>query len=184
MLGRLLGENIKIESELETDLGNITKADQGQIEQVIINLAVNARDAMPHGGRLAILTANVNLDEDYARSHPPQPAGRYVLLSVSDTGIGMDAATQAHIFEPFFTTKEQGGKGTGLGLSTIYGVNPPERWPYLGLQRTRIGDYLSKFTCLVPMKLHVVRNQPPVRLLRFAVRKRSCLWRTKNHSAS
>jgi len=120
MLGRLLGENIKIESELETDLGNI-KADQGQIEQVIINLAVNARDAMPHGGRLAILTANVNLDEDYARSHPPQPAGRYVLLSVSDTGIGMDEATQAHIFEPFFTTKEQ-GKGTGLGLSTIYGV--------------------------------------------------------------
>jgi PAS domain S-box-containing protein len=107
MLGRLIGENIDLESALEPDLGN-TKADQGQIEQVIMNLAVNARDAMPHGGRLTILTANVNLDEDYACSHPPQPSGRYVLLSVSDTGIGMDAATQAHIFDPFFTTKEQG----------------------------------------------------------------------------
>jgi two-component system cell cycle sensor histidine kinase/response regulator CckA len=120
MLGRLLGENIDIESALESDLGNI-KADQGQIEQVIMNLAVNARDAMPNGGRLTISTANVDLDADHARSHPPQPSGRYVLLSVSDTGIGMDAATQAHIFEPFFTTKEQ-GKGTGLGLSTVYGV--------------------------------------------------------------
>jgi len=119
MLPPLLGEDIQLRTSLAPALG-LVKADQGQIEQVIMNLAVNARDAMPGGGRLTIETRNSHLDEEFVMRHRPTIPGEYVMLIVSDTGSGMDAQTQAHIFEPFFTTKEQ-GRGTGLGLATVYG---------------------------------------------------------------
>ncbi|MGA8766669.1 MAG: ATP-binding protein, partial [Candidatus Acidiferrales bacterium] len=120
MLRRLIGENIELRVVLDPELGR-ARADQGQIEQIIVNLAVNARDAMPRGGILTIETANIEADDSYVREHPPMSAGSFILLSVTDTGVGMDRETQAHIFEPFFTTKER-GKGTGLGLATVYGV--------------------------------------------------------------
>jgi PAS domain S-box-containing protein len=120
MLGRLIGEDIRLKSVLDADLGKIS-ADPSQVEQVLMNLAINARDAMPKGGQIVVKTANVQIDEAYARQHPFTALGHYVLLTVSDTGTGMSLETQSHIFEPFFSTKPP-GHGTGLGLSTVFGI--------------------------------------------------------------
>jgi len=121
MLKRLIGEDVELKTQLDPDLARI-KADESQIEQAILNLAVNARDAMPEGGKLILATSNFYMDEKFVRRYPfPVQVGNYVLFAVSDSGVGMDAATQARIFEPFFTTKEK-GKGTGLGLSMVYGI--------------------------------------------------------------
>jgi two-component system, cell cycle sensor histidine kinase and response regulator CckA len=120
MLRRLIGADIELTTRLDSQLGRV-RADQSQIEQVIVNLAVNARDAMPGGGSMVIETSNICVDEILARGLPFLRPGPHILLTVSDTGVGMDLATQRHIFEPFFTTKAP-GKGTGLGLATVYGV--------------------------------------------------------------
>jgi hypothetical protein len=120
MLRQLIGENIRLEVNLHSEVGCI-RVDPGQMEQILVNLAANARDAMPNGGRLTVEAGNVDLDNSYVQIHPPAIPGPYVMFAVSDSGCGMDQKTQSQIFDPFFTTKEF-GKGTGLGLATVYGI--------------------------------------------------------------
>ena len=120
LIGKVVGEHIEVKTSLEKDVPTI-HADRGQIEQVVMNLCLNARDAMPEGGRLVVETGDVYLDEEYVRQNPYMRTGRYALLTVSDTGVGMDEKTRERVFEPFFTTKGP-DKGTGLGLAMVYGI--------------------------------------------------------------
>jgi two-component system cell cycle sensor histidine kinase/response regulator CckA len=190
MLERLIGDNIELEIAFGESLGAV-KADQSQMEQVLMNLVINGRDAMPEGGKLTIALENVLLDEAYAFGHAELRPGDYVMMAVSDTGVGMDAETQAHIFEPFFTTKEL-GKGTGLGLATVFGAvkqNGGYIWVYSEPGRgTAFKIYFPRVEQVVPFPdprgaagppppasgtILLVEDQDPIRDLACEFLKRS-----------
>jgi two-component system, cell cycle sensor histidine kinase and response regulator CckA len=163
MLRRLIGEDIQLVMSLSADTGNI-KADPNHIEQAIVNLAVNSRDAMPLGGRITIETSHTQIDETYAKTHMGVKPGEFVMIAVSDTGHGMDSATRQNIFEPFFTTKQR-GKGTGLGLATVYGIvkqSGGDIWVYsepghgttFKLYFPRVADPVSPGAMEDPQSLH------------------------------
>jgi two-component system cell cycle sensor histidine kinase/response regulator CckA len=162
MVRRLIGEDIELVLNLDPEIGNI-KADPNHIEQAMVNLTVNSRDAMPSGGRISIETKNAYLDDNYARTHLGVRTGAFVMIAVSDTGHGMDAATRRRIFEPFFTTKER-GKGTGLGLATVYGMVKQaggDIWVYSELSKgstfklyfPRVGDAVTEALAPEPAAL-------------------------------
>lgn len=161
MLHRLIGEDIDLQTQLAADLGSV-QADPGQIEQVIMNLAINARDAMPQGGRLLITTTNVDIDDTYARQHVQVQPGSYVKLCITDTGVGMDQETMNHLFEPFFTTKRV-GKGTGLGLATVYGIIRQSNGHIFVYSEPGMGATFKIYLPRIDQVVEIVETDEPVR---------------------